>query len=185
MITARQFRSGIAIEVNRVLHMILESQHIKPGKGGAFVRVKLKNFATGASFEQTFRPEDTFPQAYIEQKKMQHLYHDDSIHYFMDQSTYEQIGMDESAIGENAKFLKDGMEADVSFYKDKPIGITLPPFVELKITYTEPGIKGDTAKGGLKHATLETGATVRVPLFINTGDTIRLDTRTGDYSRRA
>ena len=185
MITARQFRNGIAIEVNKVLHVVLESQHIKPGKGGAFMRAKLKNLVTGASFEQTFRPEEAFQQAYIDQKKMQHLYHDGSTHYFMDQSTYEQIGIDENTIGESAKFLKDGIEADVSFYKDSPIGIILPSFVELKITYTEPGIKGDTAKGGLKPATVETGATVKVPLFINSGEKIKVDTRTGDYSGRA
>ena len=185
MITARDFRSGHIVQINGALYAVLHSQHIKPGKGGAFVRAKLKNLSTGSSFEQTFRPEDSFSQAYIEQKKMQYLYRDGSIHYFMDQSTYEQIGINESAIGENARLLKEGAEIDVSFHDQKPIGVTLPPFVELKVSYTEPGIKGDTAKGGTKPATVETGAAVKVPLFVNTGDIIRIDTRTGNYSGRA
>jgi len=185
MITARQFRPGNIVEVNGVLHAIVEAQHAKSAQRGAVVRAKLKNLDTGAIFEQAYRPEDSFQQAYIEQKKMQFLYHDNSVYYFMDQSTYEQIGLNESLVGDSAKFLKDGMEVDVSMHDASPLGIILPPSVKLKVTYTEPGIKGDTAKGGSKPATLETGAVVKVPLFVNTDDIIKIDTRTGDYYGRA
>lgn len=184
MITARQFKSGFIIEIGKELYLVLDSQHIKPGKGGAFVRAKLKNVQNGAIAERTFRPEDSFPQAYIEEKKMQYLYKDPSTYYFMDQSTYEQVALGEGIVGEDAKFLKDGMEITASFYKDKIVEIRLPPFIDLKITYTEPWVKGDRAKLGLKPATLETGAVIKVPLFINTGDIIKIDTRTGEYAGR-
>jgi len=185
MITARKFKSGFIIEMNKDLYMVVSAQHIKPGKGGAFVRVKLKNIQTGATAESTFRPEDSFSQAFIEEKKMQYLYHDQSIYYFMDQTTYEQVGVDEDMVGDAVKFLKDNMVISTSIHKGKIIWITLPAFVGLKVTYTEPGIKGDTAKGGSKPATLETGATIKVPLFINTDDVVKIDTRTGEYAGRA
>ena len=185
MITARQFRSGIVVEMQNNLFVILESQHIKPGKGSAFVRAKLKNIKTGAIAEQTFRPSDSYQQAFIEEQKMQYLYKEHSIYYFMNQTTYEQTGISQDIIGNNVKFLKDGMGISASFYKDTIISIALPSFVNLKVTYTEPGIKGDTAKGGSKPATLETGAVIKVPLFINTDDIIKIDTRTGQYSGRA
>lgn len=185
MITARQFRNGIVVEMQNNLFVILESQHTKPGKGGAFVRAKLKNLQTGAIAEQTFRPSDSFQEAFIEEQKMQYLYKEHSIYYFMNQATYEQTGITQDVIGDNVKLLKDGMEISASFYKDTIIGITLPSFVKLRVTYTEPGIKGDTARGGSKPATLETGTVIKVPLFINNDDVIKIDTRTGQYSGRA
>ncbi|MBL7156838.1 MAG: elongation factor P [Candidatus Omnitrophica bacterium] len=185
MITARQFKNGFVIEINKALHLVLHSQHIKPGKGNAFVRVKLKNLQNGSIAERTFRPEDSFTQAFIEEKKIQYLYKDQSGYHFMDQATYEQIAIDEEKIEDSLKFLKDGMEIAASIHKDSIISISLPAFVNLKVKYTEPGIKGDTAKGGSKPATLETDAVIKVPLFINTGDTIKIDTRTGEYSGRA
>ncbi|MFH1594192.1 MAG: elongation factor P [Candidatus Omnitrophota bacterium] len=185
MITARQFRNGVVVLIDNVLHMVLSQQHTKPGKGGAFVRAKLKNLQNGTIAEKTYRPDDSFKQAYIEEKKKQFLYKDQMGYHFMDQTTYEQLGISEEMIGDNAKYLKDGMEITASMYNNSVVGITLPSFVELKVTYTEPGIKGDTAKGGFKPATVETGATVRVPLFINNDETIKVDTRTGDYAGRA
>ncbi|OGW75743.1 MAG: elongation factor P [Omnitrophica bacterium RBG_13_46_9] len=185
MITARQFKSGFAVEINNELHIVMESQHIKPGKGGAFIRAKLKNIQTGAIVERTFRPEDSFHRAYLEEKKMQYLYKDHRTYHFMDQLTYEQLSLDEKVVGETAKFLKDGMEIVGNFHKSNIVEIKLPPFVDLKVTYTEPGIKGDTAKGGSKPATLETGAVIKVPLFIGTNDTVKIDTRTGEYAGRA
>ncbi|MBN1353921.1 MAG: elongation factor P [Candidatus Omnitrophica bacterium] len=184
MITARQFKNGFVIEIEKELFLVVGAQHIKPGKGGAFVRAKLKNLKTGAIAERTLRPEDSFPQAFIEQKTMQYLYKDQSLYHLMDQATYEQVAIEEDKIGENAKFLKDGMEITAYIHKNKIVDIALPPFVELKVSYTEPGIKGDTARGGSKPATLETGAIVKVPLFINTNDIIKIDTRTGEYGGR-
>ena len=185
MITARQFKNGFIVEINKTLFQVLESQHIKPGKGGAFVRAKLRNMDTGSITDNRYRPEDAFPQAYIENKVMQFLYKDSfSSYHFMAPDTYEQIEITESAIGSTAKFLKDGMDATVSFHKERIVGVSLPSYVELKISYTEPGMRGDTAKGGSKPATTETGAIVRVPLFINTDDVIKVDTRTGEYGGR-
>ena len=185
MITARQFRGGFVVEISGELFLVLDSQHVKPGKGGAFVRARLKNLKTGAIAERTFRPDESVPQAYIEQKKMQYLYHDESVYHFMDQTSYEQIGISKKTLGEAIKFLKDGMEVTASVHKDAIIDISVPPFINLKVTYTEPGIRGNTAKGGSKAATMETGATIKVPLFINTDDIIRVDTRTGAYAGRA
>jgi len=185
MITARQFRSGIVLEMGKDLFRVVESQHTKPGKGGAFVRTKLKNLQSGATAEQTFRPDDAFKQAYIEEKKMQCLYRDHSTYHFMDQATFEQVAVGEEVISESSKFLKDGMVITASMHNERVVDIKLPSFVSLEVKYTEPGIKGDTAKGGSKPATLETGAIAKVPLFINTGDTIRIDTRTGAYGGRA
>ncbi len=184
MITARRFKSGFVIEIENGLYQVLDSQHIKPGKGGAFVKAKLKNLRNGAIAERKFRPEDTFPQAYIETKKMQYLYNDHSTYHFMDQSTYEEIQIKKDTLGDNVKFLKDGMGITASVYKDSIIDIALPSFINLKVTYTEQWIKGDTAKGGSKPATLETGAVIKVPLFINTDDIIKVDTRTGVYAGR-
>jgi len=184
MITARQFRSGFVIEMDKALFLILSSQHIKPGKGGAFMKTKLKNLQTGAIAEKTFRPLDSFSQAYIEDKKVQYLYKEHGMYHFMDQASYEQITIAEAMLGDNIKFLKDGMEITASLYKGSVVGISLPPFVSMKIAYTEPGIRGDTAKGGSKPATLETGAVVKVPLFIDKDETIKIDTRTGEYAGR-
>lgn len=185
MITARQFKNGFVIEMGKELFLVLSAQHIKPGKGGAFIRVKLKRLQNSAIMEKTFRPEDTFPQAYIEAKKMQYLYKDHSTYHFMDQSTYEHVAISKDIMGDSTRFLKDGMEITASVHKDSVVGILLPSFVKLKVKYTEPGIKGDTAKGGSKPATLETDAVIKVPLFINTDNTIKIDTRTGQYAGRA
>ena len=184
MITARQFRSGIVVDIDKTLFAVVSAQHIKPGKGGAFVKAKLKNLQTGSIAERTLRPEDAFPQAYIEDKKVQFLYHDGLGYHFMDQITFEQVAIDGDILGDGVKFIKDGMEITASFYKGAVVGITLPSFVAMKVTYTEPGIKGDTAKGGSKPATLESGAVVRVPFFINNDDIINIDTRSGEYAGR-
>lgn len=185
MITARQFKNGFIIEIEKTLFLVLNSQHTKPGKGGAFVKAKLKNLQNGAIAERRFRPEDAFRQAYIETKKMQYLYNDSSVYYFMDQSTYDEVPIKKEALGESAKFLKDGMNVTASVHKDSIVGMALPVSVNLKVTYTERWIKGDTAKGGSKPATLETGAVIKVPLFINTDEVIKVDTRTGLYAGRA
>ena len=185
MITARQFKGGFVVKIQNELYAILGAQHTKPGKGGAFVKAKMKNLKSGAIAERTFRPDDTFEQAYIEQKKIQFLYKDRFAYHFMDQLTYEQIAVSEEMASEFAKFLKDGMEITALVHENTVVEITLPSFVNLKVTYTEPGIKGDTARGGSKAATLETGTVIKVPLFINTGNIIKIDTRTGAYSGRA
>jgi elongation factor P len=185
MITARQFKSGFIIEIEKALYLVLHSQHTKPGKGGAFVKAKLKNLESGAIAERTFRPQDTFPRAFIEAKKMQYLYNDQSTYHFMDQSTYEQVGIKKELLGNAVKFLKDGMEITASVHKDTIVSVALPASVSLKVTYTEQGIKGDTARAGTKPATLETGAVIKVPLFVNMGTVIKVDTRTGEYAGRA
>jgi elongation factor P len=184
MITARDFRNGIIIEMEGDLFLVLETQHVKKENRRALVKTRLRNLKTGVIIDPSLRPEDTFEQAYIEMKKMQYLYHDQSTYHIMDLATYEQVSVDAGLIGENTKFLKDNMEVTASLHKNKIVGITLPPTVDLKVQYTEPWIKGDTAKGGTKPATLETGAVVKVPLFINTDDTIKIDTRTGEYAGR-
>lgn len=185
MITAREFRNGIFVEIAGGLFLVLETEHVKRQNRRALVRTKLRNLQTGVISESSFRSEEAFEQAFIEQKTVQYIYHDDSLYYFMDQATYEQNGIKKEVVGDCAKFLKDGIEVTVSIYKEKIVGIALPPFIELKVTYTEPGIKGDTAKSGSKPATLETGAVITVPLFVNADDIIKVDTRTGDYSGRA
>lgn len=185
MITARQFRSGLVFEMGKDLFRVIEAQHIKPGKGGAFVRAKIKNLKTGASSERTFKPDESYPQAYIEQKTMQFLYHDDSVYHFMDQKTYEQIGIEKNVLGDIVNYLKDGTEVSASVHEHLIVDVSVPVVIELKVTYTEPGIRGDTSRAGTKPATLETGAVIRVPLFINTGDILKVDTRTGTYTGRA
>ncbi len=184
MITARQFKTGYVVEMNKQLYIVVSAQHIKPGKGGAFVRAKLKNLKTGATAENTYRPEESFPQAFIEKKTMQFLYKDHSMYFFMDHETYEQTAVGEELVGEVHKFLKDGMEVSVSMHKNSIVEVSLASTVKLKVTYTEPGIRGDTARASTKPATLETGAIVKVPLFINTGESIYIDTRTGEYAGR-
>ncbi|MFH1381067.1 MAG: elongation factor P [Candidatus Omnitrophota bacterium] len=185
MITARQFKNGLVVEIDKKLFQVVHSQHIKPGKGGAFVRAKLKNLKSGSIVESTFRPTDSFDEAFIEEKVTQFLYSDGPLYYFMDQTTYEEIGVSKEILGDAVKFLKDGMEVRTSLHEDIVVGVSLPSFVELKVAYTEPGIKGDTARGGSKAATLETGIVVKVPLFVNTDDIIKIDTRTGEYGGRA
>jgi len=183
MISSSDLKNGIAIEYSGDLLEVIYFQHVKPGKGPAFVRTKLKNLLNGAIFEKTFRSGEKFEQAILETKKMQFLYKDE--HYiFMDNSTYEQISLEESQIKDKKGYLLENMEVSIVFFKGNAISIELPTFIEAKITDTEPGIKGDTVSSSFKPAEIETGAKVSVPLFIENGNIIRVDTRTGDYITR-
>jgi elongation factor P len=164
---------------------IIEFQHVKPGKGAAFVRTKIRNVITGSVTEKTFNPNDKFPTAYIERKDMQYLYNDGDLYYFMDSETFEQIPINKGVLGDNFKFVKENMDCKVLSYKGSVFGVEPPNFVELKVVETDPGFKGDTATNATKPAKLETGAEIKVPLFINEGEVIRIDTRTGEYMERA
>lgn len=185
MISAGEFRKGTTFEMDGQVFNIVDFQHVKPGKGAAFVRTKIKNVITGAVIEKTFNPTEKFPEAVIERKEMQYLYNDAGLYYFMDLSTYEQIPLNQDIVEDAVKFLKENDTATIRFFKGEAFSVEPPNFVELEITHTEPGVKGDTATNTLKPATVETGATVMVPLFINTGDRIRIDTRSGEYMERA
>lgn len=185
MITAGEFRNGATFELDGQIFQIVEFQHVKPGKGAAFVRTKMKNIITGATVERTFNPSDKMPKAHIERKDLQYLYNDGDLFYFMDTETFEQMPISKATIGDAFKFVKENMTVKILSHKGNVFGIEPPTFVELEITETEPGFKGDTATGATKPATLETGAIVKVPLFINQGDVIRIDTRTGEYLERA
>ena len=184
MITAGDFRNGATFEMDDGVFQVIEFQHVKPGKGAAFVRTKFKNVITGAVVEKSFNPTEKFPTAFIERKEMEYSYNDGDLYYFMDMETYDQIPINESDLGENFKFVKEGMTCRILSYKGKVFGIEPPTFVELEVTATEPGVRGDTATNVTKPATVETGAEVRVPLFINEGDVIKVDTRTGEYMER-
>ena len=185
MISAGDFRNGISFEMDGNVVQVIEFQHVKPGKGAAFVRTKYKNVITGAVVERSFNPTDKYPTAYIERKDMQYLYSDGDLYYFMDMETYEQQPIDKSKLGPAFQFVKENMEVKVLSYKGNVFGVEPPNFVELEVTETDPGFKGDTATNATKPATLETGAEIKVPLFINQGDMIRIDTRTGEYMERA
>ena len=185
MITAGEFRNGATFELDGQIFQVIEFQHVKPGKGAAFVRTKLKNIVTGATVERTFNPSDKMPKAHIERKDMQYLYNDGDLYYFMDNETYEQLPINQSVIGDAFKFVKENMIVKILSHKSGVFGIEPPTFVELEITHAEPGFKGDTATGATKPATMETGAIVKVSLFVNQGDIIRIDTRTGEYIERA
>jgi elongation factor P len=184
MISTNNFRTGLTIEIDGEIFTVIEFQHVKQGRGSAFVRTKLKNIQTGNVFEKTFRAGEKVARAHLDRKKMQYLYQTGELYYFMDTETYEQVPVSEELVGDNKKFLKENMEVSVLFHNNTPIGIELPNFVELKVTQTEPGFKGDTATGGTKPAVVETGAKLQVPLFIELGDTIKIDTRTGEYISR-
>ena len=185
MISAGDFRNGVTIELEGNIYQIIEFQHVKPGKGAAFVRTKLKNIVSGGVVEKTFRPTEKCPTAHIDRKDMQYLYSDGDLYYFMDMETYEQQPIDKSKLGSAFQFVKENMEVKVLSYKGNVFGVEPPNFVELEVTETDPGFKGDTATNATKPATLETGAEIKVPLFINQGDMIRIDTRTGEYMERA
>ncbi len=185
MVTAGDFRNGVTFEMDGGVYSIIEFQHVKPGKGAAFVRTKIRNVISGAVTEKTFNPTDKFPTAYIERKDMEYLYSDGDLYYFMDTETYEQTPINGGVMGDNFKFVKENMVCKVLSYKGNVFGIEPPNFVELEVVKTEPGVKGDTATNTLKPATVETGAEIRVPLFINEGEKIRIDTRTGEYMERA
>lgn len=184
MISAGDFKNGVTLEIDGNVVQVIEFQHVKPGKGAAFVRTKYKNIITGAVLEKSFRPTEKFPAARIERVDMQYLYNDGELYYFMDNSTYEQIGLDKAAIGDALKFVKENDMLKVCSYNGNVFAVEPPLFVELEITETEPGFKGDTAQGATKPATVETGATVNVPLFVDRGDKIKIDTRTGEYLSR-
>lgn len=185
MISAGEFRKGNTFEMDGQVFTIIDFQHVKPGKGAAFVRTKLRNVILGTVLEKTFNPTEKFPEAIIERKEMQYLYNDENLYYFMDTNTYEQIPLNQGIVEDAVKFLKENDNAIIRFYKGEAFSVEPPNFVELEITHTEPGAKGDTATNTLKPATVETGAQVMVPLFINTGDRIRVDTRSGEYMERA
>ncbi len=185
MITAGEFRNGATFELDDQIFQVVEFQHVKPGKGAAFVRTRLKNIISGATIERTFTPTDKMPRAHIERKDMQYLYNDGDLFYFMDTETYEQMPINKETIGDLFKFVKENMIVKILSYKGNVFGIEPPTFVELEVVVTEPGFKGDTATGATKPAELETGATIKVPLFVNQGDIVRIDTRTGEYLERA
>jgi len=185
MISAGEFRNGVTFELDGNVVSIVEFQHVKPGKGAAFVRAKIKNVITGAVTERTFNPNDKYPPAYVERKDMQYLYSDEGLYYFMDMETYEQIPINKDILSDSFKFVKENMVCKVLSYKGSVFGVEPPNFVELQIVETDPGFKGDTATNATKPAKLETGAEVKVPLFIDNGEMIRIDTRTGEYMERA
>ncbi|MGE5389709.1 MAG: elongation factor P [Deltaproteobacteria bacterium] len=185
MISVNDFKTGVTIELEGQAYQVVEFQHVKPGKGAAFVRAKLKNVKTGGSIERTFRGGEKVPKAHLDRREMQYLYNDGSAFVFMDTENFEQMTINPDQMGDGAKWLLENMNIQVLFFQGNIIGIELPNFVEMVVTDTEPGVKGDTATGATKMATLETGATVKVPLFINTGDKLRIDTRSGEYLDRA
>ena len=181
MISASDFRNGITVEIDGNVCQILEFQHVKPGKGAAFVRTKLKNIINGGVIEKTFRPTEKFPQARIDRKDMQYLYKDGDLFYFMDTESYDQLPISADTISEAMKFVKENEMVKVCSYNGNVFSVEPPLFVELEVTETEPGFKGDTATGASKPATVETGATIAVPLFIDEGEKDKIDTRTGEY----
>ena len=185
MISAGDFRNGVTFEMEGNVFQIVEFQHVKPGKGAAFVRAKVRNVITGGVVEKTYRPTDKFEKAHIERKDMQYLYNDGELFYFMDVETYDQMPLSADQLGDALRFVKENEMVKLLIYKGNVFGVEPPNFVELEVTETEPGFKGDTSTGATKPATLETGTTINVPLFIDIGDVIRVDTRTGSYMERA
>ena len=184
MIMAGDFRKGVTVEIDGVVWSISDFQHVKPGKGAAFVRTRLKNVMTGAVLERTFSPTDKYPLAHIETKDMEYLYSDGELYYFMDIETYEQIPLNFEQVEDAIDFIKENDQVKMRFFKGSAFSVEAPNFVELKVTQTEPGFKGDTATGTTKPAVVETGYHIAVPLFVNEGDIIRIDTRTGEYMSR-
>ena len=184
MISAGDFRNGVTLEMDNNIYQIIEFQHVKPGKGAAFVRTKLKNIISGGVVEKTFRPTEKFPTAHIDRVEMQYLYNDGDLYYFMNTETYDQIALNSEAVGDALKFVKENEMVKVCSHKGNVFSVEPPLFVELEVTDTEPGFKGDTATGATKPATVETGAQVMVPLFVETGDVLKIDTRTGEYLSR-
>ncbi len=184
MVSAGDFRNGITVEIEGNVFQVIEFQHVKPGKGAAFVRTKLRNIKNGGVIEKTFRPTEKFENAHIDRADMQYLYSDGELYYFMDVNTYDQIPLGQDMVGDTLKFVKENEMVKVCSHKGQVFSIEPPLFVELEITETEPGFKGDTATGATKPATVETGAVVYVPLFVEQGDRIKIDTRTGEYLSR-
>ena len=184
MISAGDFRNGITIEYDNNVYQIIEFQHVKPGTGAALVRTKLKNIKSSGVIEKSFRPTEKFPQARIDRKDLQYLYADGDLYYFMDTESYEQMALSKDTVGDALKFVKENEMCKICSHNGNVYSVEPPLFVELEITDTEPGFKGDTATGASKPATVETGAQVAVPLFVNQGDKIKIDTRTGEYLSR-
>jgi len=184
MISASEFRKGLTFEKDGEPFVVLDFQHVKPGKGAAFVRTKYKSLTAGVIREETFNPAEKFPKAHIERKEMQYLYKDGDLYYFMDNESYEQIPLSFEQVEDAIQYIKENENAFLQFYKDKCFSVEAPNFVELKIIEAEPGVKGDTATNATKKAIVETGASVNVPMFVNEGDIIKIDTRTGDYLSR-
>ena len=184
MISASEFRNGVTFEMDGKVMQVVEFQHVKPGKGAAFVRVKMKNVITGGVTETSFNPTAKYPTAYIERKKMEYSYNDGNLYYFMDGETYELTPIDASVLDDSFKFVKENDTCTIMSYKGNVFGVEVPTFVDLVVTATEPGFAGNTATNTLKPAKLETGAEIRVPMFINEGEKIRIDTRTGEYMER-
>jgi elongation factor P len=185
MVTAGDFKNGVTFEMDGKVYSIIEFQHVKPGKGAAFVRTKIRDVINGSVVEKTFSPTDKFPTAFIERKDMEYSYEDGGLYYFMDPESYEMIPVDASNLGDNFKFVKENMTCKILSYKGSVFGVEPPTFVTLKVTQTDPGFAGNTATNATKPATLETGAEIKVPLFIDEGEEINIDTRTGEYLSRA
>lgn len=185
MIYASDFRKGITFEINGEPHVVLDFQHVKPGKGAAFVRTKYKNILTGATREEAFNPDDKFPKAHIETRKMQYLYNDGELYYFMDPETFDQVPIQFDLVEDAIKYMRENDEATIKFFQGTPFIVEAENFVNLEVIETEPGVKGNTATNVTKAATVETGAVVQVPIFIETGEKIQIDTRTGEYLGRA
>lgn len=184
MVMAGDFRKGVTVDIDGQVWLVAEFQHVKPGKGAAFVRTRLKNVMTGAVLERTFSPTDKYPRAVIETKEMQYLYSDGELYYFMDTETYEQIPLNHDQVEDAINYIVENQNVSIRFYKGSAFSVEAPNFVELTVTETEPGFRGDTATGTNKPATLETGLKISVPLFVNEGDRIRVDTRSGEYMER-
>ena len=185
MISAGEFRNGVTFDMDGNVFQIIEFQHVKPGKGAAFVRTKIRNVISGSVVEKTFNPTDKFPTAFIERKDMQYLYQDGDLYYFMDPETYDMVPLNRDVLGDAFRFVKENTVCKLVSYKGSVFTVEVPNFMDLEVTETEPGLRGDTATNVTKPATLETGAEVKVPLFINTGDKIQIDTRTGEYIGRS
>ena len=183
-ISINEIKSGLTVLLNGQLYAVLDYQHVKPGKGAAFVRTKLRNIKSGGTLEKTFRGDEKLEEAFIEERRLQYLYRSDKIYHFMDQANFEQVSISEDILSQNAKFLKDNLQITAYSYNGEIINILLPTFIEVMITHAEPGLRGDTAKAATKLATVETGANVAVPLFVQEGDIIKLDTRSGEYVER-
>jgi elongation factor P len=184
-LSINEIKSGLTIFIDEAVWWVLECQHVKPGKGAAFVRVKIRNLKNDSVQEKTFRGDEKIEEAFVEERKLQYQYSSGGMYHFMDQENFEEIAISDDNLGERIKFLKDNLEVEAYFYKDEILTVNLPNFIVFEITHTEPGIKGDTAKSGTKPATIETGAAIQVPLFVNVGDKIKVDTRTGAYIERA
>jgi len=183
-LSINEVKQGVTILLDDIVYLVIETQHVKPGKGAAFVRAKMRNLKTSNIQERTFRGDDKIEEAFVEERKLQYQYSSDEMLHFMDQDNFEDIAIPEEYLGDKKKFLKDNQEVSGYFYKDQTLNVNLPNFIVFEITHTEPGIKGDTAKSGTKPAETDTGATIQVPLFISQGDKIKVDTRSGEYVER-